>query len=242
MKNDKKFKKFPKLLVPFYLICAALFLFTLSTSANFYDNERSVDNSLSAATWSATATATATEEPDSDSADVVINELMWMGSVGHSSDEWIELRNMSGSDINLAGWQITKNTGSESLMLTIASGTIPANGYYLISNDSESSTSSALNVTPNLVTSSVDLHNSKLQVKLYKGDWTNSANLEDVAGNGGTPLAGLNSTTNKESMSRKSTPGDGTQAANWQTDTTSNGLTFWDSADGNYGTPGGPNV
>ncbi|MCD6334669.1 MAG: lamin tail domain-containing protein, partial [Candidatus Latescibacteria bacterium] len=38
------------------------------------------------------------------SGDVVINELMWMGSTASSADEWIELRNTTDSEILLSGW------------------------------------------------------------------------------------------------------------------------------------------
>jgi len=48
--------------------------------------------------------------------DVVINEIMWMGSVGNSNDEWIELRNMTDADINLSGWKID-GAGSEPAQL-----------------------------------------------------------------------------------------------------------------------------
>lgn len=172
---------------------------------------------------------------------VVINELMWMGSVGHSSDEWIELKNMTANPIDLSGWKLSRNSGIETLMLTLPAGAnIPANGYYLISNYSSSNTSSALNVTPDYIITSVDLSNSALQIKLYNGPLA-PANLIDTAGNGAVPLAGSNS-TNKQSMSRNVTPGDGTQGTNWYTDINSNGLIYWDSVDGNYGTPRNPNV
>ena len=34
--------------------------------------------------------------------DVVINEVMWMGSSSHTADEWIELRNMTSHDIDFS--------------------------------------------------------------------------------------------------------------------------------------------
>lgn len=37
---------------------------------------------------------------------IIINEVAWMGSLEGSNDEWIELKNISGNEINLAGWQI----------------------------------------------------------------------------------------------------------------------------------------
>ncbi|MCX6811528.1 MAG: lamin tail domain-containing protein [Candidatus Berkelbacteria bacterium] len=185
--------------------------------------------------------------------DVVINELMWMGSWGSEGpeiyDEWIELRNMTDSPIDISGWQLTKKSGgSEVLMLTIGSGTIPANGsngYFLISNYAKSSTNSALNVDPALVDPSVSLANSDLQIKLYNGDWNNIANLIDTADDGfGSPLAGLTSGIYRKSMARNNNPGDGTSAASWHTtiDESANDTTYWKIEGSNYGTPGGLNV
>lgn len=213
-----------------FLPMALIFIGITYTGALFSDSVLVSNNNFSTGTWDT--------EPD-----VVINELMWMGSVGHPSDEWIELKNISDHPIDLSGWQLTrKSSGSEVLMLTIESGSITANGYFLISNYAKSSTSSALNVDPNLVDTDVSLANSDLQIKLYKGDWHNSSNLIDMADDGfGSPLAGLNS-TQKQSMSRNSSPGDGTLIGNWHTDIVSNSLLYWDIIGNNYGTPGGPNV
>ena len=57
------------------------------------------------------------------SMEVVINELMWMGSTVSSSDEWIELRNNTNQAIDLTGWLIT-NAASGSDDLTIPLGSI----------------------------------------------------------------------------------------------------------------------
>jgi len=37
---------------------------------------------------------------------VILNEIAWMGSQNSANDEWIELKNISGSPIDLAGWQL----------------------------------------------------------------------------------------------------------------------------------------
>jgi len=37
---------------------------------------------------------------------VIFNEIAWMGSILSANDEWIELKNISGSQIDLTGWQI----------------------------------------------------------------------------------------------------------------------------------------
>ncbi len=174
-----------------------------------------------------------------DPGDVVINELMWMGSNASTYDEWIELRNMTSSPINLSNWDITKySSGAETLMLTISSGTIPANGYFLISNYAETSGSSKLNVIPDVVDTDVSLANTALQIKLYDGPYAGeTTTIIDTADDAsGTPFAGDNA--NKYSMSRNTTPGDGTVSENWYTATTS---LNWDSGATELGTPGAAN-
>ncbi|UZE93480.1 MAG: lamin tail domain-containing protein [Candidatus Nealsonbacteria bacterium] len=37
---------------------------------------------------------------------VIINEIAWMGTVNSANNEWIELKNISGNEINLSGWQL----------------------------------------------------------------------------------------------------------------------------------------
>ena len=61
--------------------------------------------------------------------DVVINEIAWAGSLDASNDEYLELYNNTGSDIDLTGWQLLDDESPTDL-----SGTIPANGYFLIEN------------------------------------------------------------------------------------------------------------
>ncbi len=66
--------------------------------------------------------------------DVVINEVNWFGNDASSSDEWIELRNVSGATLDLSGWTID-GAGSGAGAVTIASGTTLAAGGYLLIAD-----------------------------------------------------------------------------------------------------------
>lgn len=59
---------------------------------------------------------------------VVINEVAWGGTLANSSDEWIELLNVTTQTITLTGWTIT-STGGLNIAL---SGIISSNSYYLI--------------------------------------------------------------------------------------------------------------
>ena len=182
--------------------------------------------------------------------DVIINELMWMGSwASPTGDEWIELRNTNISkSIDLSGCQLTKlnSEGVEELMLVIPDGgLIDADGFYLISNYDEAG--SNISAIPDLVDTAVNLSNTKLQIKLYCGgeEWNNTNSvLIDTAGGGGAPLEGDNGDdsvdpiVSKKSMSRRYVYGDGTSASNWYTALTAVG---WDAGATELGTPGSAN-
>ncbi|MDP3997286.1 MAG: lamin tail domain-containing protein, partial [bacterium] len=177
--------------------------------------------------------------------DVVINEVMWMGSApveedsNRSDDEWIELRNMTDYEIDIGQWEIenARSSGQPSLMIP-ASKAIAANGYFLIANYSENSANSALNVSVDEVNASISLANSG----------NGHLVLKDAAGNtideakGNTWPAG-ESGTQKKSMERNGVPGDGLDAGSWHTctDAVCNDGTYWDVEGDNYGTPGGEN-
>ena len=67
---------------------------------------------------------------------VIINEVTWMGTEISFSDEWIELRNTTGADIDLTGWTLNAQDGTPSVNL---SGTILANGYFLLERTDDNS-------------------------------------------------------------------------------------------------------
>lgn len=184
-------------------------------------------------------------DPDINPGDVVINELMWMGTSGSTSDEYLELRNMTDQDISLDGWSVAG--------VTITAKTILAHGYFLISKLTQAE--SKINVEPDLVDISLDLADSNLQIKLYDGNWTgyhpfplpSSTQLIDTADNGeGEPAAGEHDSGANiyYSMERDSTPGDGTQASSWHTIFDDSALmhSYWDFGSSEKGTPGGPNL
>lgn len=142
---------------------------------------------------------------------IVINELMWMGSSASTADEWIELRNLTNGPIDLTSWVITgAATGGGDL--NIPSGTLPASGFFLISNYDKADSNSVLDVDSDWVTTEISLPNSNAQYVLKDSQ----GNVIDTADDGaGTPLAG--NSTNKYSMERNFDPGDGTLASNWHT-------------------------
>lgn len=64
------------------------------------------------------------------SSPVVINEVAWSGNPNYPEDEWIELFNKTSQDINLDSWVISGQIDNQ-LYINL-SGSIPANGYYLV--------------------------------------------------------------------------------------------------------------
>ena len=173
--------------------------------------------------------ALAGEEP------VVFSEVMWMGSTGSTADEWIELHNRSDESVDLVGWVITRMTDEgERSMLAFESGVLAPRGVFLISNFAPDDPRSRLEATPDLVSSSVALANSKLQLRLYHGEPSSGGILVDIADDGsGAPLAG--DPKLKRSMVRIDFQGDGTESAHWATATESQG---WDDDTSELGTPG----
>lgn len=62
---------------------------------------------------------------------VVINELYFHPITGDSEDQWIELRNLSGSSVSLADWRI-----SDGVSFTFPAGaSIAANGYVVVAKN-----------------------------------------------------------------------------------------------------------
>jgi len=61
--------------------------------------------------------------------DVIINEVAWAGTQADSADEWIELYNSTSSPMDITGWVLRSSDNSPNIVL---SGTISANGYYLL--------------------------------------------------------------------------------------------------------------
>ena len=62
--------------------------------------------------------------------DVIINEIAWMGTENSANDEWIELKNISNSDINLKGW--TLRDKEDQINIAFDDYTVPRGGFLLL--------------------------------------------------------------------------------------------------------------
>lgn len=63
--------------------------------------------------------------------EVIIGEIAWMGTAVSYSDEWIELRNISVQNVDLAGWQL-QNKNQKIRISFSASDNIGMQGVYLL--------------------------------------------------------------------------------------------------------------
>ncbi|MBD3281194.1 hypothetical protein GF391_00420, partial [Candidatus Uhrbacteria bacterium] len=128
---------------------------------------------------------------------VYISEVAWAGSSLSTADEWIELANPADRAVDVSGWRLT-GAGSGDRDIVFASDTwIPANGALLAANYDAGSNKAAADVTPDIVTSTVSLSNSKMLIRLFDADGV----LLDQAGDGSAPFAGFSDET-KASMVR----------------------------------------
>lgn len=74
---------------------------------------------------------------------VIINEVAWMGSVASYSDEWIELKNITGQDINLSKWQL-QNKNQKIKIAFSENEILPAGGLYLLERTDDDSAPQAV--------------------------------------------------------------------------------------------------
>jgi hypothetical protein len=133
---------------------------------------------------------------------VVINEAAWAGSSASAYDEWIELYNTTNAAINLTGWKIVDDGGAQTYNL---SGTIAANGYYLIERSVN-----ATSVTGDITISGLSLANTGDTLELQNAS---GARVDIVNTSGGAWLAGT--TAGYYTMERVNAGGGGDAASNW---------------------------
>jgi hypothetical protein len=176
---------------------------------------------------------------------VVINEIMWMGSSVSSADEWIELRNMTDKEIDIAAWKLV-NAGTGSTDITLPVGAkLPANGFYTVARYAASDVNSALKNEPNYVNASLELDDAGEVITL------NNATAVMIDQTPAGAWAAGTDGVSKISMERNNNPGlgiplDGSVAGNWHSCSSDScddaRIGYWDVAGSNYGTPGGDNL
>ncbi|MDP1845804.1 MAG: lamin tail domain-containing protein [Candidatus Moranbacteria bacterium] len=202
---------------------------------------------------------TVANTPVVSAGDVIINEVMWMGSFAHPHDEWIELKNTTGHPINVKNWNIEGAVEGSGGHLEIAGNTghegddmiIPAHGYFLIANYNRDS--SDINVDVDLVKTSISLNdeyddNGPLVLK----DTSDQTIDATAAPTGHSWPAGIHGLVVPGgilhwSMERNNTPSSGWHTCDPTAMTPAQFLTMksywdWDALLFNCGTPGHANL
>lgn len=168
------------------------------------------------------------------SATIVINEIMWSSS-GSSLTQYVELRNLGASSVDISGFKIDNAATDGTSILTLPGGqTIAGGGYYLIAASAPSTVGNALAdpIVPNYV-GALSLSSSQVGNLVLK---SSTDSVYDRAKANPFPAGDDASVV---SMERHVSPADGLADANWYSAQTGSG--FFDAA-GSKGTPGSPNV
>lgn len=175
---------------------------------------------------------------ESTTPDVVLNEVMWMGSSISEKDEWIELRNTTDKEVDISHWKIFGATNGQNGHLEIPQGyKIPPNGIFLISNKKENDENTALNVNVDLRSTNINLGNEYAvngPIVLKNSKWEEI----DRTPPGTDWAAGLRGTT-FNSMQRYEDI-----TLGWYTciNADCSRDVYWKIPDINFGTPGFPNL
>jgi hypothetical protein len=100
-----------------------------------------IDRSTAPADGAGNATTTPTKNCSFETSDspvhspVIINEIAWMGTKNSANDEWIELKNISGSTTGIGGWELVNQ--NEKIKVSFKSGAkILAGDFYILERGS----------------------------------------------------------------------------------------------------------
>lgn len=134
---------------------------------------------------------------------MIINEISWMGTVGHSNDEWIELYNNTDFTINLNGWVL--KSGDDAPKINLEGEVEPA-GFYLLERTDD-------NTLPTVTADQIyagALENAGEKLELHN----DAGNLIDFVDCDSGWFAGNNTT--KQTMERIDFSVSGNEKTNWQ--------------------------
>ncbi len=122
---------------------------------------------------------------------VIFSEIAWAGSSISSSDEWIELTNLSAQSIDLSGWTISGAGSSDKTLTLPETAIIAPYSTFLIANYDSSNENSALTREPDHITATLSLSNNGFLATLSDASGTQV----DLAGGSGAPFAGRSGST-----------------------------------------------
>lgn len=170
----------------------------LNPSTQYFYSAWSVDPSNN---YSSAVTATATTA-DPPAHNIVINQVYGGGgnSGAQYSNDYIELYNNESDPVDLAGWSIQYSSAASTgtWLVSPLSGTIPANGFFLVQLAAGATPSGSL-PTPDLVTSgsaAINMSASAGKVLLANTTRQQSGQDPETAGSNVVDLAGYGATAN----------------------------------------------
>ncbi|MDD2909811.1 MAG: lamin tail domain-containing protein, partial [Candidatus Pacebacteria bacterium] len=124
--------------------------------------------------------------------DVIINEVAWMGTSNSSTDEWIELKNITSKDISLKGYQLLDKENQIKVVFK-EEDVVLANSFYLLERTDDDT---VLNIKADKIYTGA-LSDTTESLRLFN---SNCELIDEVLADPNWP-AGDNS--NKKSMERK---------------------------------------
>ena len=184
---------------------------------------------------------------------LIINEVAWAGSNTFTEDEWIEVKNMTSSTLDLSHFVITDSAGTRTIQLsgTIAPvGDSTGTGFLVVERNAE-----AVSGVPNVLTSDfTQLSDAGEQLLLQWGDGVATTTIDStpVVATCSGWCAGASpgsigysvrkgTTTMNLTMEREDNSTDGILASSWQTTDAYISYGSDRSQSGIYGTPGAAN-
>ncbi len=175
--------------------------------------------------------------------DILINEIMWMGSDISAQDEWIELYNTTDNEIDLKGWKlenIRKSLGNQNYRFP-ASLSIPARGFLILANNPQNSANTALGVVVDVSNANLDLNDidhGKIILKDPEDQVIDEVDASDSWPAGEVELVGSDETYYR-SMQRNEI-----NLASWCTAKSEdlNNNIYWKTEGVNYGSPRAINI
>jgi len=175
-----------------------------------------------------------TDPVEYEALDVVINEIAWMGTEASTADEWIELYNNTGEDIDLTGWILTTDGDNPEPEIEL-SGMINANSYFLLERSHDDNTVSDITADQ---TYTGALNNNPEGEKLLLIDPADpDGNVIDEVDCSDGWFAGINDT--KRTMERIDSTVSGNDSDNWDSNDGihKNGMDSGDPGNEILGTP-----
>ncbi len=123
----------------------------------------------------------------------IISEVAWAGSEASASDEWIELRNISGQNLNFEGWQLVDK--GDQIHITFGVGANFRAGEYIILERTDDAT--VPSIEADLIYTGA-LSNEDEGLRLFDGD---CVLVDEVVANLEWPAGGTNPKRTMERMS-----------------------------------------